>query len=154
MSSNQRQPLNVALLRETLAHIEADPGSWQQRNWYTPPQRGTDCGSAMCFAGWAAVLDEPAVIQTADPHEWLIGDVTIATHARTRLGLGLQQGTILFDGDNTLPMLQRIVGALIDSGGAATPMELADAAGDAYTGPYSTHVRGVCRCLPGDCPDR
>lgn len=40
--------MNTALLRRTLAHIEANPAEWYQPNWR--------CGTGMCFAGWAVTL--------------------------------------------------------------------------------------------------
>lgn len=40
-------------LNRTLAHIEANLGSWDQRHWVTQ----TACGTAYCFAGWALVLE-------------------------------------------------------------------------------------------------
>jgi hypothetical protein len=39
---------NVALLKQTLAHIEAHPETWKQEYFR--------CGTGMCFAGWAAEL--------------------------------------------------------------------------------------------------
>ncbi len=49
---------NVALLRQTLEHIETHQADWNQRQWITPADEREDpsCGTAYCFAGWAVAL--------------------------------------------------------------------------------------------------
>lgn len=44
---------NIPLLLQTMAHIEAHPKQWNQGSWI---REDSDCGTAYCFAGWAAVL--------------------------------------------------------------------------------------------------
>lgn len=39
----------LKLLRET---VIANPDRWEQRNW----AKKTECGTTLCFAGWAATL--------------------------------------------------------------------------------------------------
>lgn len=43
---------NAELAYRVLDHIDADPKSWNQTDWY----RKTDCGTVACFAGWSILL--------------------------------------------------------------------------------------------------
>jgi hypothetical protein len=43
---------NAELAYRVLDHIDADPKSWNQTDWY----RETDCGTTACFAGWSILL--------------------------------------------------------------------------------------------------
>lgn len=45
--------LNVALLKKTLETIELDQIHWDQNQWRASDD---ECGTTMCFAGWAALL--------------------------------------------------------------------------------------------------
>lgn len=113
---------NVALLRQTLAHIEANPDEWNQRHWR--------CGTGMCFAGWAATLaggqwyeDDQSVhrdeliAEDGDTGEYDHGGViTVHVDDRARRILGLDEGQAerLFDAVNNLHDLRRIVGELTE----------------------------------------
>jgi hypothetical protein len=57
--------LNVDLLDRTLAHIEANPQEWDQRDWR--------CGTRMCFAGHAALLSGGVFPFSADDRGY-VGD--------------------------------------------------------------------------------
>lgn len=46
-------PFNADLAHRVLEAIEANPHHWNQRKWCTT----TECGTAMCFAGWACHLE-------------------------------------------------------------------------------------------------
>lgn len=45
-------PFNATLARQILTAIDAQPHLWNQARWTSK----TDCGTAMCFAGWACHL--------------------------------------------------------------------------------------------------
>jgi hypothetical protein len=114
---------NVALLRLTLKHIEMAPCTWDQEHW----RRKAECGTVMCFAGWACTLagghwytpaDENwrSVLRAEDADEEanlipLSGGPVVEADARARRVLGLHdwQAKVLFRHTNTLPDLHRIV---------------------------------------------
>lgn len=109
---------NVKLLRETLAHIEAEPRKWYQPDWR--------CGTGMCFAGWAVTLaggqwkhgpDEAGsdllVVEPGDSEfDRRVGSTMAMTRAQRLLGLTEDQADELFDGSNDLDNLRRIVEGL------------------------------------------
>lgn len=107
---------NNDLLQRTLAHIEAHPEEWDQEKW---AQR-TDCGTAYCFAGTAVHLADPQLTPYFEGF-----DVTgfmqqpngtklhIPGLARKLLGLAEDEGHVLFDQENELGDLRRMVGNLI-----------------------------------------
>lgn len=129
--------INVGLLKETLAHIEANPQEWEQGAWR--------CKTGMCFAGHAAALaggqwlfpnaeelDEdglggdamvamvPTPAEIADGYTQLYEDekrapvevIFAADRARRVLGLTSGERSRLFAGNNTLTDLRRIVAEL------------------------------------------
>jgi hypothetical protein len=103
---------NIPLLRKTLDHIKAHPQEWDQQTWH--------CGTAMCFAGHAAMLDGGAEwLHPSDMCEHVAdaeGRVTsVATYARRALGLDECQAATLFAPDNDLDDLEEIIGE-IESG--------------------------------------
>lgn len=116
---------NALLLRRTLAHIEAHPGTWQQDTYR--------CETGMCFAGWACELAGgrwafPAdgarpqyllAVQGDDPREvrFISGHRVIraADRARRILGLSHGQSLRLFDEDNNLTSLRAMVADLCEA---------------------------------------
>lgn len=118
---------NVPLLKQTLDYVETHPEEWTQRFYR--------CGTGMCFAGWAAVLDggtwydaelkgpwiEDMVARPDDPDldVFLMRDgartVDVECRARRILGLTEDEASELFDGDNTLDDLRRIVRELCEA---------------------------------------
>lgn len=115
--------INAPLLRQTLAHIEANPQTWHQGHWR--------CKTGMCFAGWTAQLaggrwagspdslfgsylvaedgDLPGHVQ-----ETAVGAVVDVSDRATRLlGISVGQSITLFRGSNDLPAIRRIVADLI-----------------------------------------
>lgn len=127
--------VNTDLLRKTLAHIEAHPEAWEQSVWAV---RGLDgCGTALCFAGHAVTLSglelswvdeyedgygndddeywtparQVANNVRVDPDSRLHG-YSIRYAAADLLGLNDEQAYRLFEGNNTLAELRRIVGEL------------------------------------------
>lgn len=104
---------DIDLAKQVLAHITAQPGSWNQSMW----ARRTECGTAFCFAGHAVAIAYPgAVFDFGD--DVLFGDeVDDAYHvtlpgeseprgvrdvAMERLGLNEGEANELFDSYNDL----------------------------------------------------
>ncbi|MEV0616088.1 hypothetical protein AB0I81_22435 [Nonomuraea sp. NPDC050404] len=119
--------INVALLKQTLAHIEAHPDEWNQADYR--------CGSGMCVAGWAAQFaggkwyaDDPdagfgdaLIAEPDEPNSFRMDDVRLvyADHRAQRvLGLDGEQADRLFEGSNSLPDLRRIVAELVEEAAA------------------------------------
>lgn len=113
---------NVALLKQTLAYIEAHPEEWNQEVYH--------CRSAACFAGHAATLDggewmhangEYLFARNDDPayytrmHEGGRA-VWVFDRARRILGLTLDQALDLFCEENRLDDLRTQVAALAGGG--------------------------------------
>lgn len=119
---------NVELLDRTMAEVEKAARrkrrTWDQGTY----RRVTDCGTAMCFAGWALTLDgakwadevtddhvdswsvvarrgEPLDMRTSEGVRLAFAPVA----AQKRLGLTDPEADHLFAGDNTLADLRRIV---------------------------------------------
>jgi hypothetical protein len=113
---------NINLLQRTLAHIEANPDTWDQETWATR----TACGTAHCFAGHAVMLAHPNAAPVFDG-AFTTSFVTIPDHpvraiwwipdlARDLLGLGRTTGDILFNATNTLEELRAMVADLAEDG--------------------------------------
>lgn len=127
---------NADLLKRTLAHIEAHPEQWFQGNWRGPrnllgsehwrqAEAGEGCGTAFCFAGWAAELSGVTWVYPPDhrlsytvltPGE---EEIAVDLYARLLLDLDFYEAADLFASDNTLDDLRRIVAEL-----SATPASL------------------------------
>jgi len=122
--------INVQLLKQILAHIEANPGEWDQ-TWYR-------CDTGMCFAGWAAQLaggkwytdsrdDKSGSYLIAEDGDDLhtinqfVANVPVvfaSVRAMRVLGLTASQAEELFAGGNRLPDLRRIVARLCEEAAA------------------------------------
>lgn len=127
---------NEKLLLETLEHIENNPQTWEQGDWYVwvgsdghlvrgyggiTVEEVNSCGTAMCFAGHAAIKSgfppapAPEVGKTTlSPWKNEHG-VEVMDYARDRLGLTRGQSDVLFDATNTLEDLRTLVEAIIDN---------------------------------------
>lgn len=107
---------NVALLEATLQQIKDHPDQHFQAVWAIK----RDCGTAMCFAGWANHLSG------WQPVDWYTGvgfgeyarsqifakdgEEIFAGHLASRLlGLTTEEADILFHAENTVAMLERMV---------------------------------------------
>jgi hypothetical protein len=106
---------NVDLLERTLAHIEANPDTWDQSMW----SKQTECGTAYCFAGHAVALTYPDAqlhfysdTVTIYPGTPLAEDVQISETASELLGLDGYESEVLFDANNALDRLRRLVADL------------------------------------------
>jgi hypothetical protein len=108
---------NIDKLKAVLAKIKADPKSWDQSVWI--------CGTAACFAGHAVLMEGA---RPASPSAWfqryrpvtshtdravLCGvTVDVSTAAEVILGLTPSQAGCLFEQENELEDLERMVAAL------------------------------------------
>lgn len=139
--------MNKTLLREVFEQVQAEAHAedchWKQATWLQQRMSDADveevhlntnthgpedvllvtpnCGTAMCFAGWATVVGDPgsrfildddtsAGVAMADRVLLTDGSVrNISSAAEEMLGIGWADGSRLFDGDNTLEDLRTIL---------------------------------------------
>lgn len=123
--------VNVELLDATMEHIRNNPQKWRQASWYmwvdeagrtkyqgvvVDVEEVNSCGSAMCFAGHAALKSGfPAPPKSnfqiwsakIDGKDWDVSDF-----ARMKLGLTWDQSDVLFSGDNSMEDLETLVALL------------------------------------------
>lgn len=118
---------NVALLQETMAHIEKNPTQHNQNHWMT------ECGTAFCYAGHAAILagaTTPGREVVSWGHYWGVNTRTLESRgissfdvgkndmqvvdefATAQLGITDDEAEALFDGDQTVQSLRLLVDAL------------------------------------------
>lgn len=111
---------NLERLRHLRETVLANPETWSQRHW----AKRTECGTYLCFAGWAVTLkgeevdwQSPEVMQIdIDDFGYVLsGRVTtgavIADSARGWLGLTREQADDLFYSDqfNGMDVLDRLI---------------------------------------------
>lgn len=120
--------LNKDLLKKTVAYILDNPEKWNQAHWAIVPEDKGICGTAFCFAGTALHLAYPGALlvggfPSIGADDGLVfesmvlpqvGKVDISEFAETELGLTDEQADVLFDSDNKLPTILRMVAALLD----------------------------------------
>lgn len=116
---------NTDLLEHTLAQIEAHPETWDQSMW----AKRTECGTAYRFAGHAVALTHPDArfVSYSDcvilyPDTPLEGDAPISDTAAHLLGLDPYAAEVLFDPNNDLDRLRRLVADLV----AGQPIDFFD----------------------------
>jgi hypothetical protein len=116
--------LNTELLKQTLSYILNNPEKWDQKHWAT---KGS-CTTAYCFAGTAVHLQHPKSAMIGGWRIGVTGDrlafdtmrvpglgtVDIESQAAEDLGLTTDQVNCLFEGDNTLPQILRMVAELLE----------------------------------------
>jgi hypothetical protein len=124
MTQQNNPTPNVALLKQTLAHIEAHPDEWQQTTYR--------CGTGMCFAGHAATLaggawmssnplDDYMVAEDADdPIQVLDKEIHVKHRAERVLGLAWHQADRLFAPGNDLDLLRLLVAEICENAEAAS----------------------------------
>lgn len=90
--------VNLTLLNEVVAGIEADPASWKQSVWHSRPTKEHPCGTVHCIAGHTALTSPDYATklryrgyQSSEPQ---------AT-AQSMLGLSDDQAAYLFSGGRT-----------------------------------------------------
>lgn len=121
--------LNVELLQRTMAYIEAHPEMHNQGEWV---DLDPECGTAACFAGWAAILEfGDRVINLDDecatgfclpaPHDRDEDGIplSMSEQAGNLLGLTRRQSWTLFCASNTRGMLRAMVNDLVATGDLA-----------------------------------
>lgn len=122
--------VNVKLLDATMAEVRKAARRktgqvWDQNHWRAPLGDSTgECGTAMCFAGWAAQLDGGRWLSWREEWAWLRARkgetpevvtpdgqplVHVRERAERRLGLTEQEASELFSVRNTLSDLSRLV---------------------------------------------
>lgn len=129
--------VNIALLDQTMAHVEKLEKQWEEwedsqsnrittdlRGWptdrweqatYCRPVtrfnkelgRSVECGTAACFAGWALVLSGHNLLAEFGDGSNLGHDPAVA--AMEELGITRDQAVMLFAPNNTLRGLREIV---------------------------------------------
>lgn len=116
--------VNEALLRDVVAHIEADPASWDQEAYVSSP--APECGTTYCVAGWALKLSgrlrEPlfdpdgalnydGIIDPADDDGQEYGLGPFFHTAKEVLGLTSRQADLIFHwspiSDDPVDLLKR-----------------------------------------------
>jgi len=109
--------LNVGLLEATMTQIRDHPELHHQDAWFTD----TDCGTAMCFAGWACALsgmpqlrNDSSVSASAVQTPW--GVDSAGNAARKVLGLNEHQSKVLFGPGNSEEILEAMCKDLINTG--------------------------------------
>lgn len=122
---------NVPLLRKTMEHIKEHPEHWLQDTYRIMVETGLaeawgrsfhrqglplECGTAMCFAGWACDI---AGVEWRDDFGGTIlvggGETSsAATMAQELLGITGSQASYLFSAGNTIEDLEWIVEQLIE----------------------------------------
>lgn len=131
--------LNVALLDQTLAHVEKlaaqqsewwaaymdrkatdkdkPADTWNQGTWARKNERQDEdgeyytCGTTACFAGWAVELSgKDALAMEIDMND--PRDMPVREEAMELLGLTDEEAFALFEGTNGLDDLRMIVAAI------------------------------------------
>jgi hypothetical protein len=105
---------NAALAYQVLDHLDAHPEQWNQRDWAI--QR--PCGTAFCFAGWAAVLSGREILWWNADRVVIHGDYVVDARDEegrqwigdaAREALGIDDSGNLFASSNTREDLGRLV---------------------------------------------
>lgn len=120
---------NIKLLNLTMDFIKTTPVKHDQSTWVSP------CGSTMCFAGHAAVLDGAQFNEKLfkEIGDWRIDtetkkhtrsweSISVSSYARKALGLDWDEADYLFEGGRTVEELEEAVrkfsaGMTVDSCG-------------------------------------
>lgn len=98
--------MNTELLEQTMQHIKDHPEQHRQSIWVN------SCGTSACFAGWAALLsgmDWAQIIAAEDQ-----GAGGMHAMGAELLGISIDDAYRLFDGQNTLRMLELMVKDLLN----------------------------------------
>lgn len=103
--------ISTIIMHQDSEHADSGHRYWDQTTWYDPDR---SCGTAMCFAGWTVHLSDRWSFVHDGVDVWAEDSdgysYTVAGAARRELGLTGAQASILFDGNNTLDDLIRLVG--------------------------------------------
>lgn len=120
---------NVELLRATMKFIEQHPEKHEQGQW------ATQCGTAFCYAGHAALLagaTPPSANSMTHGRFWMVDPGTFQSRSETtleqiasgtlpvdefaarQLGITVSEAEVMFAGDRTRQELRMLVDALCD----------------------------------------
>ncbi len=129
------EKINIGLLREIMTFIKDHPTTWYQDSWFHVVDRKTgeatyavetqlveevnSCGTSFCFAGHVGLAqgfpsppkDNSQSWERNVDGEWYPEQVE--DFARARLGLSHGQADALFDANNSMKDLERMVQTLI-----------------------------------------
>lgn len=121
---------NLELLHRVMDYIETHPKNWIQSSWFWITDHNNDlvphlidveveevnsCGTAMCFAGHAALMEgfpAPPKVQHTEWSRKIDGDFwpeSVDAFATKRLGLSSEVAEELFDSENTIEQLREMV---------------------------------------------
>lgn len=107
---------NVPLMQDVIRHIATYPELHNQ-DWFFQP---TDCGTAMCFAGWACYLSGMDRVSPDSPEDFTVETPTGISGpwdaAQDVLGISTQEAYRLFSGINTRSMLEAMVKDFTNTG--------------------------------------
>jgi len=118
--------LNVELLLQTLALIQAQPERWYQGSFYsvrkvpgggwrsTEAEHENDCGTACCFAGWAVAINDRREPRRYGDGSDAIGANHISVRAMRLLGLTAYEAAHLFSASNTMGKIEQYVHRIVD----------------------------------------
>ena len=103
------------------------PSEWDQGHWAISRPDGTpiaaSCATACCLAGKVVASQGGRFLLESDYGDYQIATtaelpsgrvVDVEDFARDHLGLTYEQAAALFDGDNTITDVRRIIGALLE----------------------------------------
>lgn len=131
----KHEGINIALLQEIMTFIKDHPTTWYQESWFRVVDRKTgmeayvpeveevtevnSCGTSFCFAGHVALAQGfPAPpklnhIAWERPVDGSWYNESVEEFAQKVLGLTSGQADALFDSENTMEDLERMVQTLI-----------------------------------------
>jgi len=122
--------LNVELLLETLAFIQAERGLWDQSSYYTRKYLAPECRTSCCFAGWAVAIHEgrdPYDDNSEERRQALHlsgGKDLVPWRAIAYLGINEREAAVLFRASNSLPVIQQAVEAIVEGKYRRDPVPL------------------------------
>ncbi|MAY48819.1 MAG: hypothetical protein CMH38_03490 [Microbacterium sp.] len=114
MNDHSGPARNTELLQRVMQHIDDHPEQHNQAVWLRH-----DCGTAACFAGWAALLsDELVEVQDVEV-DGMFYDRAGVMHATSGaavkvLGVTGEESDVLFDATNSRDMLRLMVKDLVN----------------------------------------
>lgn len=133
------------LAQKVLTQITEHPELHNQRYWarrgVIRSVTGSFCGTAMCVAGWAVHLGDPAAVPLFAESSWgtryamevMLGDGETAFYSaagRSMLEISEEEAGYLFDESCTTDEVVNGLRSLIDSGSIDVPDEYGDSYGE------------------------
>jgi hypothetical protein len=100
--------VNIKLLNEVIADIEANPKSWRQETWHSRPNAQHPCGTAHCIAGHTALKSSDYAAQLLEQGIYR-GDPSDV--AAAMLGLSEDDAYYLFNASRSWEDIKRFQAA-------------------------------------------